>query len=211
MLVILLKNVGTSKGMMKLKNMWIWIMVGVVAISIGFGIGVFITREEPKMGSNSAEQEELEAENIVENEVEISETSTAEEEKVTPNTLMIYKTYHTKCQHYINEYENADASDVNLTEEDLREKYREWNITSFNAEQVVLERETEDFCNEHYKLKIVDGKIVIYRLDEKDKEVDSETTEITTEYLTEEDILQLKEGITVYGKENLTAVLEDYE
>ena len=29
--------------------------------------------------------------------------------------------------------------------------------------------------------------------------------------LTEEDILRLKEGITVYGKENLSSVLEDYE
>ena len=35
--------------------------------------------------------------------------------------------------------------------------------------------------------------------------------EPTQEFLTEEDILRLKEGITVYGKENLTSTIEDYE
>ena len=33
----------------------------------------------------------------------------------------------------------------------------------------------------------------------------------SNEYLTNEDILKLTEGIVVYGKENLSSVLEDYE
>ena len=36
-------------------------------------------------------------------------------------------------------------------------------------------------------------------------------TEITTEYLTNEDILKLTTGIEVYGKEKLTSTIEDYE
>ena len=197
--------------MMNLRKIWIWGAILVVAIAVGFEIGVMITREKTPLASDDRMENEWVEENRIENEVEISETASVEEEKTTPNTLMIFKTYYTKCQHYINNYENIDASDVNLTEEDLQEKYREWNISSFQPEQVVLEKETGEFCNEHYRLKLVDGRIVIYQLDEKDNETEYEITEITDECLTGEDIFQLKEGITVYGEENLTAVLEDYE
>lgn len=197
--------------MMNLRKIWIWGAILVVAIAVGFEIGVMITREKTPLASDDGMENEWVEENRIENKVEISETASVEEEKTTPNTLMIFKTYYTKCQHYINNYENIDASDVNLTEEDLQEKYREWNISSFQPEQVVLEKETGEFCNEHYRLKLVDGRIVIYQLDEKDNETEYEITEITDEYLTGEDIFQLKEGITVYGEENLTAVLEDYE
>ena len=38
-----------------------------------------------------------------------------------------------------------------------------------------------------------------------------EQTGITTEYLTNEDILKLTTGIEVYGKENLSSTMEDYE
>ena len=38
-----------------------------------------------------------------------------------------------------------------------------------------------------------------------------EQTGITTEYLTEEDILKLTTGIIIFGKENLTSTIEYYE
>lgn len=198
--------------MMKLRKAFVWIIVVIVAIALGIGIGMYMNREKlQRNNSNNVVYDNLVTDNLVENGIEISEASAIEEEKTTPNTLMIYKTYYTKCQHYINEYQNIDASDVNLNQEDLQEKYREWSVTSFEAGQVVLEREENDFCNEHYRLKLEDGKIVIYQLDEDENETEYEQTEIASEYLTEEDILKLKEGITVYGKENLMAVLEDYE
>ena len=134
-----------------------------------------------------------------------------QEEKTTPNTLMIYKTYYTKCNHYINEYKDIDMSAVNLTEEEIKDRNQDWRIEEFSSEQIVLEKEVEDFCNEHFKLKLVNDNVVIFILDEDNNETEYQKTEISSEYLTEEDILKLTEGIIVYGKENLTNVLEDYE
>lgn len=134
-----------------------------------------------------------------------------QEEKTTPNTLMIYKIYYTKCKHYINEYKDIDISSVNLTEEEIKDKNRDWRIKEFSAEQIVLEKEEEAFCNQHFKLKLIDGNVIIFIIDENGNEAEYQKTEITSEYLTSEDILKLTEGIVVYGKENLSSVLEDYE
>lgn len=152
-------------------------------------------------------------ENIIENKIRISDTiqTSTSKVKTTPNTLMIFKTYYTKCKHYINNYEDIDASAVNLTQEEIKEKYKGWKIEQFSEEQILLEREEEEYCNEHYKLKLEDGKVYIYIIDSNNNVTKWKDTEITSEFLTEEDILRLKEGITVYGKENLSSVLEDYE
>ena len=138
------------------------------------------------------------------------ETS-VEEERTTPNTLIIYKTYYTKCKHYIKRYEDIDVSLVNLTEKEFKEKTRGWNIEKFSSEEVELSKEEEAFCNEHYKLKLENNVIVIYKIDEVGVETEYEQTGITTEYLTKEDILKLTTGIEVYGKENLSNTMEDYE
>ena len=144
---------------------------------------------------------------IISNSIEVSE----QEEKTTPNTLIIYKTYYTKCKHFVQDYEDIDILLVNLNEEEFTEKCKNWDIEEFSSEEIVLSQEKEEFCNEHYKLKLENNNIVIYNIDENGIETEYEYTGITTEYLTEEDILKLTAGIYVYGKENLTSTIEDYE
>ena len=140
------------------------------------------------------------------------ETSNSENEKTTPNTLMIYKTYYTKCNHYVREYKDIDISLVNFTEDELKEKFKnKWDIDKFSSEEIELSKEVEEFCNEHYKIKLENSTIVIYTIDENGIETEYEHTGITTEYLTAEDILKLTQGIFVYGKENLSSTIEDYE
>lgn len=141
------------------------------------------------------------------NSIEISN----HEERTTPNTLMVYKTYFTKCKHYTQEYKDIDTSLVNLMENELKERCREWDIDKFTSEEVEMSREKEEFCGEHYRIKLENNAIVIYNIDENGIETEYEHTGITTEYLTEEDILKLTSGIYVYGKENLTSTIEDYE
>lgn len=139
------------------------------------------------------------------------EASNTETEKTTPNTLIIYKTYYTNCKHFVQEYKQIDASLVNFTEKELKEKCKNWDIDKFSSEEIVMTKEKNDFCGEHYKIKLENGTIVIYSVDETGEEREYEHTGITTEYLTEEDILKLTTGIYVYGKENLTNTIEDYE
>lgn len=139
----------------------------------------------------------------------ISTMSTTE--KTTSKTLIIFKTYYAKCNHYINEYKDIDASCVNLTEEEFEEKYKTWKLTGFSPEEVILEKQEDKYCNQHYLLKLNDDTLTIYLIDEYGNEKEYEKTDITSKYLTTEDILNLQSGIKVYGKENLISTIEDFE
>jgi hypothetical protein len=188
----------------------IGIILGAIVI-IGFGIFVgFKISEGGEEQYNKAFNNNMivEQQNI---EISTQQVSTVEEEKTTPNTLIIYKIYYTKCKHYIHRYEDIDASLVNLTEKEFKEKCKKWNIDKFSIEEIELSKEEECFCNEHYKLKLENNAIVIYSVDENGRETEYEQTGVTIEYLTQQDILQLTTGILIYGKENLNSTIEDYE
>ena len=63
----------------------------------------------------------------------------------------------------------------------------------------------------HYLLKDVYGYIEVYYLDENNKEYLYKKTDISTDYLSEEDIDDLQIGIEVVGIEALNKMLEDFE
>lgn len=193
------------------KILVIFCMIAVIALGIAIGLRIFDQTEnkpqaEKMLATNNANH-------AIKQEYEPNEavTTAMEEEKTTPNTLMIYKTYYTKCQHYLQEYKEIDAALVNCTQSTLQEKCRNWKIEKFSSQEVELSKEEEKFCNQHYKLKLENNVIVVYTVDEAGRETEYEQTGITTEYLTEEDILKLTTGIIIYGKENLTSTIEDYE
>ena len=39
---------------------------------------------------------------------------------------------------------------VNKTQEDLKEKYEDWNIEKFSDTEIILSKEEEGECGEHY-------------------------------------------------------------
>lgn len=179
-----------------------------VFISIFIGIKIIdLNQRNDNNQSRSSYLLNSYEDNLIAKSVEIS----SEEEKTTPNTLIIYKIYYTKCKHYIKKYEIIDASKVNLTEEEFKEKYKSWRLDSFSSKEIELSKEEEKFCGEHFKIKLKDNVVCIYRVDEDGKETEYEITDITKEYLTNDDILRLTNGIIVYGKESLTSTIEDYE
>ena len=63
----------------------------------------------------------------------------------------------------------------------------------------------------HYLLKDVYGYIEVYYLDENNKEYLYKKTDISTDYLTEEDRDNLQVGIEVVEIEELNKMLEDFE
>lgn len=67
------------------------------------------------------------------------------------------------------------------------------------------------FCDEHYIVKEDNGFINIYTVDKEGIQKLKEKTEISTMYLPEQDLENLKVGISIVGKMNLYSFLEDYE
>jgi len=144
---------------------------------------------------------------------EISETinTSVDKEKTTPNTVLTLKKIYTDCGHTIVDKSEIPEEMVNLTKEELEEKYTNWRIDDFSKDEVVLTKELASFCGEHYLIVEEGGEVLVYSLDEANNKTLIETTDIAFEYLTETDKIILKNGIYVYGKDEVNKIREDFE
>ena len=112
----------------------------------------------------------------------------------------------TKNEVLISEIEESKEDEV--TDECINE----WNdYGEYIRERVEEANNNLSEQDTHYLLKDVYGYIEIYYLDENNNEYLYKKTDISTEYLSEEDLDDLQVGIEVVGIEALNKMLEDFE
>ena len=121
----------------------------------------------------------------------------AQEEKISPNCSFTVRTYYKGCGHITSQYNNIPEDLVNKTEAELKEIYPEYMVETFKSNEVVVYVEKEGECGEHYLVKDLDGKVVIYERLSDGTEKLLEETSITTDYLPETDKIQMEKGIEV--------------
>lgn len=138
-------------------------------------------------------------------------TVVATEEKLSANAILVLKKYYQKCEHTINERVELPEELVNMTEKEVQAQYKDWEVIGFEKGKVTLYKEFDDVCGEHFKLKIEDGKVVIYIVNNDGQENIYEKTNISSEYLTETDLINMQDGLEIYGKEELNQIIEDFE
>ncbi len=161
--------------------------------------------EETILDECTDEYEQIENGNIIE--------TNSNAEKISPNCEFIQKIYYSKCGHTISNYLNLPKEIVNLTQDELTEKYSDWKIEKFESNQVVLYKEIDAECGEHYLVKNKEGKVAIYKIldDNLENLEELEITDIYTEYLTDTDKINIDKGIRVNGKQELNQLIEDFE
>ena len=183
---------------------------------IGFFTGSYLYKINQIQKNNKqleiAEQIEDECTAITEFNLEEELISAnSKEQKTSPNCTIIFKIYYQKCGHLIEKKEEIKTSEVNLTEEELKNKFKDWEIQKFTSSEIVLYKEIDEFCNEHYVLREKNGNIAIFNLDQFNNENFLEMTDISIEYLENEDLEKLKNGIYINSKKELNKTLEDFE
>jgi hypothetical protein len=138
-------------------------------------------------------------------------TVSATEEKLASNAILILKKYYRKCEHTINEYVELPQELVNMTEEEVQAQYLDWEVIGFEKGKLTLYKEFDDVCQEHFKLRLEGGNVVVYIVNSDGKESLYEKTGISSEYLTETDLINMQDGLEIYGKEELNQIIEDFE
>ena len=138
-------------------------------------------------------------------------TVSATEEKLASNAILILKKYYRKCEHTINEYVELPQELVNMTEEEVQAQYSEWEVIGFEKGKLTLYKEFDDVCQEHFKLRLEEGNVVVYIVNSDGTESLFERTGISSEYLTETDLINMQDGLEIYGKEELNQIIEDFE
>ena len=169
-------------------------------------------KEENVPESNTYISEVIEDECTEEyiNEQNITSVSSTEE-KVAANAILILKKYYTQCDHTINEYVELPQELVNMTKEEVQAQYPDWEVIGFEQGKITLYKEFDNVCGEHFKLRVEDGKVVVYIGNNDGPESVYEKTNISSEYLTETDLINMQDGLEIYGKEELNQIIEDFE
>ena len=109
--------------------------------------------------------------------------------------------------------ENNITNAVNISTAYITDEcINEWNDYAKYINEDV-ESASTNVVNEnlHYLVKSIDGYINIYYLDDFNEEILYKKTDISTEYLSVEDLDNLKHGIEVIGSKELNQLLEDFE
>lgn len=200
---------------MKMSNKIKIILAMILAILIIFASYILFNKKEvgdEKEENNTYISEVIEDECTEEyQQMQNATTVSMAEEKVSANAILILKKYYQKCEHTINEYVELPQELVNMTEKEVQAQYPDWEVIGFEKGKVTLYKEYDDVCGEHFKLKIENGKVVVYIDNNDGTESLYEKTNISSEYLTETDLINMQDGLEIYGKEELNQIIEDFE
>ena len=199
-------------------GIWLLVILMIIGIVLAVTFGIYAYNNGGISETNIINTEKL-AE--IENKVEIEEENkTSENElvatsissmKISPNASVVEKRYYKACDHLIREVKDIPVGLVNKGEEEIRSYYSNWKVEKCLNNEVIVYKEFEEICDEHYVIKDNNGVLAIYVENDENIQEWQEDTEIETGYLPEKDIEDFKVGVKVVGKTNLYNFLEDYE
>lgn len=130
--------------------------------------------------------------------------------KVSPYAKMTIEKKFSKCGHTTVNVIDVPKELVNLTKEEIGEKYSGWDIKEFSSDGFTLYRVIEANCDDHYVLKEEEGYLTVYADVTENIKNFVEKTNILVETLREEDKIDLEEGIKIYGRGELSSLIEDF-
>lgn len=137
-------------------------------------------------------------------------TVSIDETKLSPNAEMVIKKNFKLCGHTTVNRMNIPMEMVNYTKAKVEEKYTGWQIEKFTQEEIILSKEIEANCDEHYVLKIEEEKLKIYNQITKDKFNYIDELNIQVGLLPSLELAELEHGVEVYGEEELNNLVENY-
>lgn len=193
---------------------WLIISIVIIGIIIAIILGIYAYQNGSISDTNMVSDKRLaETEkNKIEQEEFNQIISTAVVNEVTsPNATIIEKRYYKACDHLLRKATEIPEELINKNETDIKEKYPDWKLEKYSATEITMYKEFNGFCDEHYIARAHNGVITIYTVNEENEEKLKEETDISIQYLPEEDLEKLKQGISIVGKTNLYSFLEDYE
>ena len=188
----------------------------IVSLILSFLIGMYIYKIM-NLEKNNTQIGQLEEEMLIDDECtqweELNSIKVSSaENRVSPKAKLTIKILYKQCNHMIETSEEIkDNESINLTQEEFKQKYPDWEIQRFTPTEIIIYKEVDDFCNEHYKIKENDGNIAIYKINKNGNETLEKMTDISIAYLTNEDAEKIEKGITVYSKKELNKTIEDFE
>ncbi|MCK9267456.1 MAG: BofC C-terminal domain-containing protein [Alkaliphilus sp.] len=129
-------------------------------------------------------------------------------------TQLIYKTLYTQCEDIIEEVRSPTSELIGLNKDGLEEyligNQLDWEIECFSKEKIVLSKQVNKICPNHYLVSVNKGCIAIYKYYENGEKKLIRQTDIPINILPIIDQEKLQKGILVNTEKEVNQLLEDY-
>ena len=159
------------------------IAVVIIGILLGLIIGIYTYNRGGISNTNMIDTQKLadeKSEETKSNETILNEAveTSSVSMKVSPNAIIIQKRYYKSCDHLIREVIDIPEDLINKTQDDVMNKYSDWKLEEYSPKEIVIYKEFQGICNEHYVIKEHNGVIGIYTENNEGIQEWQEDTEI---------------------------------
>lgn len=200
------------------KSTAIFVMLFLFSTGVSLGMGMSIyknineSQKELVVSKKDSVQDTVikEVQKEQDEKYKVQEVVAKDEEKISPYAKITVEKYYKQCGHSTLEIYDVPKEMVNLTKEELQNRYKNWEIKKFTAKDIQIYREIDANCSSHYVLKEKDGYLAVYKAISKNMDELNSITDIEYASLKEEDKLALDAGIKIYGTDELSSIIEDF-
>jgi len=208
------------------KRRYLLAAVFVLLTSFAFGVGYFFNVDDPEALEDTEDPSTMNLQipdslinpaprkNVYE---EVNADSSIDQQinmlgidHIIPITQLIFKTYYKSCGHTKEKAVQSSSDEVNMNEQQLKEKYSGWIVSGFSPPIVEFSRTIEAYCPNHYIIGVDNGFIAIFVYNEDGQKIMQEKTDISVNTLTPGDQQALKGGIVVDTEEQMEQTLEGF-
>jgi len=181
------------------KKLFRYLILFILLMVVGFSFGYFKTFIS--LRENHADRDRTEN-------IDNHDVSNIKEVKLKPGAKMIYVTFYSGCGHEIRQEEPMDDRFSGFRRQQLEKEIKDWKIESFTPDEVILKKQVDGLCDEHYYIGLNDGYVTLFRgLPGAQSEI-LEKTDILADTLREEDRAMLEKGIIIKSREEFLKIRE---
>ncbi len=207
-----------------IKKIMVSLFFVLLLVSIGFIYG-FNKVKSPKTHKPSPNIGQIEIENNDNDNMEQLKDNIENEDKdlqiakndevISPNTEIEYTTFYKKCGH--SKLVTTSVSDemINMKENQFKtyivNNHPNWEVILFSKDKIQIRIEKDQYCPEHYIIGINNGKVAIYKINERGEKIIYDIIEEQpVNLLKEVDQKKLEKGIVVESEDEMRSVIQNF-
>jgi len=131
---------------------------------------------------------------------------------ISPETDIIFNRFYTLCKDVVVEKRKPFKEEIGSDISGIRARFNDWDVEEFSEIQVVLKKEIDNYCSNHYIVQEQGGLVTIYiPVEEKEGLEVLNQTSIKVSSLHPALQEEIEEGLVVDSLEQVEILMESWE
>ncbi len=144
--------------------------------------------------------------------ITLEKQAISQSEVITEETIFVFERYYRLCQHSKINERHANFEEIGLSLDEVKQLHHEWLVKDFSPSRVLLIKELDGYCPDHYLIKEKDGYIAVFQTIENGEGVLLLCqTQMNVDFLENGIKDRVREGILVDTLEDVEYLIESWD